>query len=330
MLNPHLLLLLAPGAIAATECAAGRLHPGRAAETEARSRLQRATRLVVWLQRVQEADLARLDPEVVVVDYSRDGGEGGERTVLEVERLRRRPGGGSRIVLAYLSIGEAEDYRFYWKDLRGRRALVGPANRRWPGNYRIRYWEPAWHDVVYRGPRSYLDRILAQGFDGVFLDTVDAAEQWEDAGTADAPARMAALVRAIADHARARRPDFLVVAQNPDRILGEPGVVEALSGVSSEAHLFPGGREARPPVRDRVLETLRQVRAHGLAVLVIEYPRSGAQRGRLWTLCREHGFLCFAGSPRLDGPGFTIESDPTARPSPPRPRDDDRPRWREP
>lgn len=329
MLNPHLLLLLAPGAIAATECAAGRLHPGRAAETEARSRLQRATRLVVWLQRVQEADLARLDPEVVVVDYSRDGGEGGERTVIEVERLRRRPGGGSRIVLAYLSIGEAEDYRFYWKDLRGRRSLVGPANRRWPGNYRIRYWEPEWHDVVYRGPRSYLDRILAQGFDGVFLDTVDEAERWEDAGIAEAPARMAALVRAIADHARARRPDFLVVAQNPDRILGEPGVVEALSGVSSEAHLFPGGREARPPVRDRVLETLRQVRRRGLAVLVIEYLRSGAQRGRLGTLCREHGFLCFAGSPRLDGPGFPLASDPTARPSPLRPHDD-RPRGREP
>lgn len=329
MLNPHLLLLLLPGAIVAAECAAGRLQPGRAGEAEARSRLERATRLVVWLQKVQEADLARLDPDVVVVDYSRDGGEDGERSVVEVERLRRRPDGGSRIVLAYLSIGEAEDYRFYWKDLRGRRSLVGPVNRRWPGNYRVRYWEPAWHDVVYRGPRSYLDRILAQGFDGVFLDTVDAAEQWEDAGIADAPARMAGLVRAIAEHARARRPDFLLVAQNPYRILGEPGVVEALSGVSSEAHLFPGGREARPPVRDRVLETLGQVRGRGRAVLVIEYPRSGSQRGRLWTLCREHGFLCFAGSPRLDGPGFTMESDSPAPPPTPRPRDD-RPRGRKP
>lgn len=324
MRNPHLLLLLAPGAIVATECAAGRLQPGQAAEAEARGRLGQATRLVVWLQKVREADLARLDPDVLVVDYSRDGGEDGERTVIEVERLRRRPDGGTRIVLAYLSIGEAEDYRFYWKDLRGRKSLVGPENRRWPGNYLVRYWEPAWHDVVYGGPRSYLDRILAQGFDGVFLDTVDAAERWEDAGIADAPARMAALVRAIADHARARRPDFLLVAQNPYRILGEPGVVEALSGVSSEAHLFPGGREARPPARDRVLDTLGQVRGRGRAVLVIEYPRSASQRRRLWTLCQEHGFLCFAGSPRLDGPGFSMESAPTTRPR------DDRPGGRDP
>ncbi len=304
MLNPHLLLLLAPGAIVATECATSRLQPGRAAEAEARTRLGRATRLVVWLQKVREADIARTDPDVLVVDYSRDGGEDGERSLVEVERLRRRPDGSARIVLAYLSIGEAEDYRFYWKDLRGRRSLVGRPNWRWPGNYLVRYWDPAWHDVVYRGPRSYLDRILAQGFDGVFLDTVDAAEQWEDAGIADAPARMAALVRAIAEHARARRPDFLLVAQNPYCILGEPGVIEALSGVSSEAHLFPGGREVRPPVRHRLLETLGQVRERGRAVLVIEYPRSAAQRARFWDVCRKHGFACFAGTPRLDGPGF--------------------------
>lgn len=321
MLNPHLLLLLAPGALVATECAVGRLQGGRDAEAEARTRLGRATRLVVWLQKVRETDVVRLDPDVVVVDYSRDGGEDGERTPIEVERLRHRPGGGSRIVLAYLSIGEAEDYRFYWKDLRTRRSLVGPANPRWPGNYLVRYWDPAWHDIVYRGPRSYLNRILTQGFDGVFLDTVDAAERWEDAGIADAPAHMVALVRAIAGHARARHPGFLVVAQNPYRILAEPGLLEVVSGVSSEAHLFPGGREAGPALRKSVLDTLEQVRRSDRAVLVIEYPRSRSERARLWTLCREHGFLCFAGSPRLDGPGFHIESDSLAQPAPPRPDD---------
>lgn len=262
---------------------------------------------MVWLQKVREPDIARVDPDVLVVDYSTDGGETGERTQMDVERLRRRPDGSSRIVLAYLSIGEAEDYRFYWKDIGDRGVLVGPVNPRWPGNYRVRYWEPAWHDIVYRTPRSYLERIMAQGFDGVFLDTVDAAEFWEARGFMEAPARMADLVRAIADHARSKRPDFLIVAQNPYRLLGEPGFLQTISGVSSEAHLFPKGRRLRPAERERILATLAKVREQGRAVLVIEYPRASSQRETLWKICRQHGFACFAGTPLLDNAGFVPE-----------------------
>lgn len=307
MLNPHLLLLLAPGAVVATERAMTTME--QSPEPESLRSLLNARRLVVWLQRLDEVQVDQADPDVLVIDYSRDGSEAGERTMIEVERLRRRPAGGKRIVLAYLSIGEAEDYRFYWKDLLERRSLLGPANRRWRGNYLVRYWDPAWHDIIYRVPRSYLRRIVAQGFDGVFLDTVDAADRWEASGVKDAPARMAALVRAIAQSARARHPGFLVVAQNPYRILGEPGVMDAISGVSAEAYLFPEGREASSRVRDQILGTLRKVRALGRAVLVIEYPRSASQKKRLSALCREHGFLCFAGSSLLDGPGFVISDD---------------------
>ncbi len=307
MLNPYLLLLLAPGAVLATECGVRHLHPERVAEAAARRSLREAGRLVVWLQRLDEDLVARVDPDVLVVDYSRDGSEAGERDASDVERLRRRQGGGRRIVLAYLSIGEAEDYRFYWKDVRARRSLLGPVNPRWRGNYLVRYWEPAWHDILYRGPRSYLDRILDAGYDGVFLDTVDAAERWEEAGVADAAARMAALVQALAQTARTRHPGFLVVAQNPFRILDEPGVLDVLSGVSSEAYLFPGGREASPEARQRVFEVLRRVQNRGRAALVIEYPRSTSQRQRLRTLCQERGFLCFAGTPLLDGAGYRLD-----------------------
>ena len=77
---------------------------------------------------------------------------------------------GRRIVLSYLSIGEAEKYRYYWKWYWG--WLFGwfaPAwrdrqNTEWRGNYAVRYWEPSWQDIIFAGNNSYLDRIIKAGF----------------------------------------------------------------------------------------------------------------------------------------------------------------------
>jgi cysteinyl-tRNA synthetase len=54
---------------------------------------------------------------------------------------------------------------------------------------------------------GYLDRILDAGFDGVYLDLVDAFEDWVpreegDSGWPRAEQDMVDFVRAIADHAR--------------------------------------------------------------------------------------------------------------------------------
>ncbi|MDR9417742.1 hypothetical protein [Gracilimonas sp.] len=37
-------------------------------------------------------------------------------TAEEVNQLRQKANGGQRLVISYMSIGEAEDYRFYWQD----------------------------------------------------------------------------------------------------------------------------------------------------------------------------------------------------------------------
>jgi len=34
----------------------------------------------------------------------------------EIEQLRNKANGGKRLVVCYMSIGEAEDYRYYWKN----------------------------------------------------------------------------------------------------------------------------------------------------------------------------------------------------------------------
>jgi cysteinyl-tRNA synthetase len=100
----------------------------------------------------------------------------------EVSALESKADGGSRLVIAYMSIGEAEDYRYYWKpewDVTPPSWLV-EENPDWPGNYKVRYWDPEWQSIIYGTDDSYLGRILAAGFDGVYLDIIDAFEYFEE------------------------------------------------------------------------------------------------------------------------------------------------------
>lgn len=96
----------------------------------------------------------------------------------EVASLKVKANGGTRLVLCYLSIGEAEDYRSYWQPEWHTHPpdWLGPENPDWPGNYTVRYWNSDWQEIVFR----YLDRILAAGFDGAYLDRIDVYETFEE------------------------------------------------------------------------------------------------------------------------------------------------------
>ncbi len=96
----------------------------------------------------------------------------------DVARLQQKPQGGRRLVLAYMSVGEAADYRPYWQaswnDSANRPKWIASANDNWPGSYRVRYWSGDWRRILYGSEDAYLDTILAAGFDGAFLDVMDA------------------------------------------------------------------------------------------------------------------------------------------------------------
>jgi len=103
-------------------------------------------------------------------------------TPAEVEEIRSKANGGKRLVIAYMSIGEAEDYRYYWQpDWRpGNPSFIVKENPNWPGNYVVEYWDPEWKKIIYGNDNSYTYKILSAGFDGAYLDIIDAYEQFEE------------------------------------------------------------------------------------------------------------------------------------------------------
>jgi cysteinyl-tRNA synthetase, unknown class len=105
----------------------------------------------------------------------------------EVNLLQKKPSGKKRLVLAYLSIGEAEEYRYYWKPewKRNGPSFLELENPEWKGNYKVKYWTDEWKEIICGRPDgrgfsgSYLKKIIDAGFDGVYMDVLDSAYYFE-------------------------------------------------------------------------------------------------------------------------------------------------------
>ncbi len=122
--------------------------------------------------------------DVFIIDLFFDDNDLGQvaYTKVEIDSLKTKPGGGSRLVIAYMSIGEAEDYRYYWNSawVNSPPSWLEGENPDWPGNYKVQYWNPVLQAIFYGNDSSYLKKILDAGFDGVYLDIIDAFEYFED------------------------------------------------------------------------------------------------------------------------------------------------------
>jgi cysteinyl-tRNA synthetase, unknown class len=102
-------------------------------------------------------------------------------TQADLAKIKTKPNGGTRLAICYMSIGEAEDYRYYWKSewKSSPPPWLGQENPDWAGNYIVRYWDLDWQKIFYGNDTSYVRRILNAGFDGVYLDIIDAYEYYE-------------------------------------------------------------------------------------------------------------------------------------------------------
>lgn len=133
------------------------------------------------------AALDATDYDLFIIDLFFDDGTTTEAlTAADVDALKSRPcGGPDRRVICYMSIGEAEDYRFYWDASwvpGGNPVWLEHEDPNWEGNYYVTYWDVGWQDIICdtTNPDSYLKKILDAGFDGVYLDLIDAYEIFEE------------------------------------------------------------------------------------------------------------------------------------------------------
>ena len=102
-------------------------------------------------------------------------------TSSEITQLKNKANGGKRLILSYMSIGEAENYRYYWQPSwnTNKPSWLDTQNPNWAGNYKVKYWNTEWQNIIYDNNNSYLKKIIDSNFDGVYLDIIDAFEYYE-------------------------------------------------------------------------------------------------------------------------------------------------------
>lgn len=149
-----------------------------------------------------------------------------------ISRLRRLPDGRRRLLIAYIDIGQAEDYRAYWtKDWQapgeggpGRPGfLLARDPDGWNGSYQVAYWDKGWQNI-WLGENGVVSRLARLGFDGIYLDWIDAYRDprvvaaGRQAGL-DPAREMIDFVGRLRSAGRGVSADFLVIAQNAAELI---------------------------------------------------------------------------------------------------------------
>lgn len=100
----------------------------------------------------------------------------------DLHQINTKANGGKRLLVSYMSIGEAGDFRYYWQPSwrTGNPEWIDDENPNWEGNYKVHYWDSQWQKIIYGDEDSYLQKILDTGFDGVYLDIIDAFWYYEN------------------------------------------------------------------------------------------------------------------------------------------------------
>jgi cysteinyl-tRNA synthetase, unknown class len=281
------------------------LPPDRAA-AERRRRLHAIRNWGYWLSSFEIEGIAAAPHDLLVIDNGVSANRRFQRepTPEEMVRMKRRPDGSARMLLAYLSIGEAERYRRYWRpewhDPAKKPAWLGDENRDWAGNFAVRYWHPEWQQLIFGAPDSYLDRIMAEGFDGIYIDRADAFFYWQKEHPS-AQQDMAAFLTQLSDYVRKRDPHFLIVLQNAEELLEENAVLEAIDAIAKEDLLYGVDQAETPNKPSDVtwsLKHLRLAQKAGRKVLVVEYLSDPIKTAAATKRILDEGFVPYF-APRL-------------------------------
>jgi cysteinyl-tRNA synthetase, unknown class len=252
--------------------------------------------------------LTECDRDLIILDYSYSSSRFGKWTKQELSKIRS--GKKGRRIVSYISIGEAEKYRGYWKpawdqDNDGRPDKAAPSflltmNPSWAGNYRVRYWDPEWQKIILR----YVDEIVQQGFDGLYLDIVDAFQGFEynpknnkwvkdrinPLTNKSYRREMVDWVKKVAQRARRQKKEFLIIPQNGSDLLEHKDYLAVINAIALE-DFFTEGNKKQPTERLKWVTTLlAPIQRAKKPVLMVEYPTKKKLKEYVIESAKQRGF----------------------------------------
>ncbi len=280
--------------------------------------------------------LANETSDLIVMDFSSDGSGANSFTAAEIAQIKDGPGGRS-VAAAYLSIGEASEFRDHWDPSWTDNGLasgnlsasapswLGPTNPDWPESRKVRYWDAEWQDVVFNDAGTgWLDKIVDQGFDAAYLDIVDAYYYWAvevpgsefqagdpvSGNEKDAAKRMIDFIVAMTAQARQTNPDFFVILQNGAFILDalegtnparKAALLDAIGAIAVEDTYYRGNRDENNnlnPDNSKIAVLQKDFLGNDIPVFVVDYLNGSSKISDLKDKAISDGFIPYAAPDR--------------------------------
>lgn len=269
-----------------------------------------------WAYQIQNTEdniqkLASSHYDFLIIDQTRSlRGEENYNSKADVLLLKNSPNssGGRKIVLCYMDVGEAESYRWYWQE--GWRIgnpdwIVAEDPDGWDENYPVKFWKDEWKDIMKR----YVDRIIEDGYDGVYLDWLEVYSFEPVAAAAeaeglDARVELIKFVRELHQYAHKKDPDFLFIAQNAAELGEYPDYLKLFDAISQEAIWYDGGGDpdtaehpgdvpVDPEDSNRYVNNLKKWQQLKKPVFNVEYAQKPSNVERAYWLGLYYGFKTY-------------------------------------
>ncbi len=94
----------------------------------------------------------------------------------DINMLKSKANGAKRLVIAYMNIGSAENFRYYWQSgwKLHKPKWIKRKYKGYDDEYWVEFWNSEWQEIIFGNNNSYLYKIISSGFDGAYLDNVEA------------------------------------------------------------------------------------------------------------------------------------------------------------
>jgi uncharacterized protein (TIGR01370 family) len=205
-------------------------------------------------------------------------------------------------VLGYVSIAEVHSGRPFYSSLRSK-GVLGAPNPNWPDAFYVDVRSNAWKNLLLK---EIIPSILNNGYQGIFLDTLDTTEALEGQD----PVKSKGMISAAADLIRSIRsiyPSIIIMINRGYAVLPLiPGEFDYLLGESVRGTFNPQtGVYYRRTEQDIEWQRARMLEARdrdpALQLFSLDYwdPKDRAGLDRLYAEARADGFIPYIATPDL-------------------------------